>query len=93
VPNLEFLLGPRSVAVIGGSDRPASVGATVWSNVAPAPSAANGMPSTLRGGTLGDAPVLRRVATRSATCWLPEGVVSPRDSVRQYAAGVPAAGR
>lgn len=31
--NLDFLLAPRSVAVIGASDRPASVGATVMRNL------------------------------------------------------------
>ena len=31
--NLEFLLAPRSVAVIGASDRPRSVGATVMRNL------------------------------------------------------------
>jgi acetyltransferase len=31
--NLDRLLEPRSVAVIGASDRPASVGATVWRNL------------------------------------------------------------
>lgn len=33
IRNLEFLLAPRSVAVIGASDRPASVGATVFRNL------------------------------------------------------------
>jgi acetyltransferase len=33
IRNLEFLLAPRSVAVIGGSDRPGSVGATVMHNL------------------------------------------------------------
>lgn len=33
IRNLEFLLAPRSVAVIGGSDRPHSVGATVMRNL------------------------------------------------------------
>lgn len=33
IRNLEFLLAPRSVAVIGASDRPASVGATVMRNL------------------------------------------------------------
>ena len=33
VRNLDFLLDPASVAVIGASARPASVGATVWRNV------------------------------------------------------------
>ena len=33
IRNLEFLFSPRSVAVIGASDRPGSVGATVWSNL------------------------------------------------------------
>jgi acetyltransferase len=31
--NLDFLLAPRSIAVIGASDRPHSVGGTVWSNL------------------------------------------------------------
>ncbi len=33
IRNLEFLLAPRSVAVIGASDRPSSVGATVMRNL------------------------------------------------------------
>jgi len=33
VRNLDRLLGPKSIAVIGASDRPASVGATVWRNL------------------------------------------------------------
>ncbi len=31
--NLDFLLAPRSIAVIGASDRPHSVGGTVWNNL------------------------------------------------------------
>ncbi|MBX5463793.1 MAG: hypothetical protein IRZ28_22235, partial [Steroidobacteraceae bacterium] len=31
--NLEYLLAPRSVALIGASDRPHSVGATVMRNL------------------------------------------------------------
>lgn len=34
IRHLDDLFDPRSVAVIGASDRPASVGATVWRNVA-----------------------------------------------------------
>lgn len=37
VRNLEFLFQPRSVAVIGASDRAASVGALVWRNLCEAP--------------------------------------------------------
>jgi acetyltransferase len=33
IRNLDFLFDPSSVAVIGASDRPASVGATVWHNL------------------------------------------------------------
>ena len=33
IRHLDHLLRPASVAVIGASDRPASVGATVWRNV------------------------------------------------------------
>jgi len=33
IRNLDFLLAPRSVAVLGGSDRPASVGTTVMRNL------------------------------------------------------------
>ena len=33
IRNLEFLFDPASVAVIGASDRPGSVGATVWRNL------------------------------------------------------------
>lgn len=33
IRNLDHLFDPRSVAVIGASDRPASVGATVWRNL------------------------------------------------------------
>jgi len=31
--NLEHLFSPKSVALIGASDRPHSVGATVWTNL------------------------------------------------------------
>ena len=31
--NLDYLFRPRSVAVIGASDRAGSVGATVWRNI------------------------------------------------------------
>ena len=31
--HLDALLSPRSVAVIGASDRPHSVGGTVWNNL------------------------------------------------------------
>ena len=34
IRHLEQLLSPRSVAVFGASDRPGSVGATVWNNLA-----------------------------------------------------------
>ena len=33
IRNLDSLLDPASVALIGASDRPASVGATVWRNL------------------------------------------------------------
>jgi acetyltransferase len=33
IRNLDFLFDPASVAVIGASDRPRSVGATVWRNL------------------------------------------------------------
>ncbi|WP_157648716.1 CoA-binding protein, partial [Thiobacillus denitrificans] len=33
VRNLEYLFRPRSVAVIGASDRPQSIGATVMRNL------------------------------------------------------------
>ena len=33
IRHLDRLLEPRSVAVIGASDRPGSVGATVWRNL------------------------------------------------------------
>src|SRR5678815_1835041 len=33
VRNLDRLLEPKSIAVLGASDRPASVGATVWRNL------------------------------------------------------------
>lgn len=34
IRNLQHLFAPASVAVIGASDRPGSVGATVWRNLA-----------------------------------------------------------
>lgn len=37
--NLEYLFAPKSVALIGASDRPHSVGATVWANLVSAHSA------------------------------------------------------
>ena len=33
IRNLDFLFDPHSVAVFGASERPASVGATVWRNL------------------------------------------------------------
>ena len=33
IRHLDQLLNPRSVALIGASDRPGSVGATVWRNL------------------------------------------------------------
>lgn len=33
IRNLDFLLGPRSIAVIGASNRPASIGSTVMRNI------------------------------------------------------------
>jgi acetyltransferase len=61
VRNLEFLFAPRSVAVFGASDRPHSVGATVWRNLTQGYKGAL-YPVNLRLRQLGEHPVFGSVA-------------------------------
>jgi acetyltransferase len=54
IRHLDQLLTPRSVAVFGASDRPGSVGATVWRNVRQAPFAGPRWPVNPKRERLGD---------------------------------------
>ncbi len=54
IRHLDQLLTPRSVAVFGASDRPGSVGATVWRNVRQAPFTGPRWPVNPRRERLGD---------------------------------------
>jgi acetyltransferase len=79
VRNLDFLFDPKSVAVIGASARPASVGATVWRNLSdgsfagpvyainPKHSALGGYPVFARVADLPEAPDLAVICTPAAT--------------------------
>jgi acetyltransferase len=79
VRNLDFLFDPQSVAVIGASARPASVGATVWRNLSdgsfagpvyavnPKHSALGGYPVFARVADLPEAPDLAVICTPAAT--------------------------
>jgi len=60
VLNLERLLAPRSVAVAGASDRPGSVGATVWRNLRGSAFDGPVRALNLRLGTLDGEPVFAR---------------------------------
>jgi acetyltransferase len=61
IRNLDPLLKPRSVAVIGASLRPGSVGATVWRNLASGGFEGRLYPVNARPGALGDTPAHTRV--------------------------------
>jgi acetyltransferase len=57
IRHLDRLLEPRSVAVIGASERPASVGATVWRNLRGSAFAGPVWPVNRKHRLLGDVPV------------------------------------
>ncbi|MBX3624370.1 MAG: bifunctional acetate--CoA ligase family protein/GNAT family N-acetyltransferase [Rhizobacter sp.] len=61
IRHLDRLLEPRSVAVIGASGRPASVGATVWNNLNGGAFAGPVWPVNPKHRALGDTPVFARV--------------------------------
>ena len=65
IRNLDSLFAPRSVAVFGASDRPHSVGATVWNNLV---QSFKGQlyPVNLRLKTLGDTPCFHHVTALPA---------------------------
>jgi acetyltransferase len=79
IRHLDHLLEPRSVAVIGASDRPGSVGATVWRNlragtfagridaVNPKHATIDGQAAFARPGLLPEAPDLAVICTPPAT--------------------------
>ncbi|MEO8248726.1 MAG: bifunctional acetate--CoA ligase family protein/GNAT family N-acetyltransferase [Burkholderiales bacterium] len=79
IRNLDRLLSPKSVAVIGASNRPASVGATVWRNlragrfegplyaVNPKHAQLDGAPVFARARDLPQAPELAVICTPAAT--------------------------
>ena len=80
IRHLDRLLTPRSVAVIGATDRPGSVGATVWRNLHSGGFAGPVYPVNPRLRTLDEAQVFARVAQ------LPEApdlavICTPPDSV------------
>lgn len=62
IRHLDRLLEPQSVAVIGASDRPASVGATVWRNLRSGGFRGPVWPVNLKHRTLDGEPVHSRVA-------------------------------
>jgi len=62
IRHLDSLLNPRSVAVIGASDRAGSVGATVWRNLRAGRFAGPVMAVNPHHAMLGDQPVAARVA-------------------------------
>jgi acetyltransferase len=79
VRNLDFMFDPQSVAVIGASERPASVGATVWRNLSdgsfagkvyavnPKRSAMGGYPVYASVEDLPETPELAVICTPAAT--------------------------
>ena len=62
VRNLHQLLEPKSIALLGASDREGSVGATVWRNLQAGQFTGPIYPVNLKYSTLGGAPVFKRVA-------------------------------
>src|SRR5688572_26880124 len=62
VRNLEYLFRPRSIAVIGASDRPGSVGATVMRNLLGGGFAGPVYPVNPRHATVGGRPAYRSAA-------------------------------
>jgi acetyltransferase len=80
VRNLDFLFAPQSVAVIGASARPASVGATVWRNLSDGSFAGPVYAVNPKHSALGGYPVFASVAD------LPEApdlavICTPADTV------------
>ena len=67
IRNLDFLFDPSSVAVFGASDRPHSVGATVWRNLRSGGFAGPVWPVNPRLSTLDDQPVFADVAALPGT--------------------------
>jgi len=63
IRHLDSLFEPRSVAVIGASDRPASVGATVWRNVASGGFGGPFWPVNRKREQVGDVPAYKDVAS------------------------------
>lgn len=59
--NLQFLLQPRSIAVVGASDRPRSVGATVFNNLRSGGFSGEIWPVNLRHAEVGGVPAFARV--------------------------------
>ncbi len=66
IRNIDRLLSPRSVAVIGASDRAGSVGATVWKNLHAGRFSGPLMPVNLKRGLLGGVPVVATVQELAA---------------------------
>ena len=66
IRHLDSLFEPRSVAVIGASDRPASVGATVWRNVAAGGLKVPCWPVNRQRATVGGVPAFKDVASLPA---------------------------
>lgn len=62
VRNLDSLFDPASIVVIGASERPASVGATVWRNLTSSGFAGPVYPVNLKHSHLGGHPVYARIA-------------------------------
>ena len=62
IRNLDRLLEPASIAVIGASDRPASVGATVWRNLRAGKFSGPIYPVNPKHATLDGQPVFARPA-------------------------------
>ncbi len=66
IRHLDSFFEPRSVAVIGASDRPASVGATVWRNVSGGALTGPCWPVNRQRDTVGGEPAFRDVASLPA---------------------------
>lgn len=89
--HLDRLFEPASVAVIGASSRPGSVGATVWHNLREGGFAGPRWAVNLRGGTIGGEPVHARIADLPAAPDLAV-VCTPPASVPGLVAELGAAG-
>ena len=80
VRNLEFLFRPGSVAVIGASDRPQSVGATVFRNLPGGGFAGSILPVNLKRETVAGIKAYRDVANLPQTPDLAVVYTPPRPS-------------